>query len=425
LGTLGGSESEALAINEAGQVVGWARTASGRAHGFIWQNGIMRDLGALSPDGYTEAWGINNVGQVVGFSGVSGGVHSFLWQDGIMTDLTPTGDSRSWCFGINESGQITGQTGQPTSVNPFLWQNGQTVVITGYGADGTGEGLGINNLGQIVGDYTSGGYNHAFGWDRGVFTDLGFLPGGYSAKAVGINDAGQVVGQADTRAFLLVDGVMTDLNSFLPPDSGWVLYGANAINQNGQIVGWGTLNGITRAFLLTPPIQSLAKPYISSPTNGQTCFTTEDIPFTVMLPAAASGVTQVDIRESGTPVGVATKLPSSGPLISYSGVWHHPPQGIHALVARAIYDSGSVTTSRTVNISVSLPPAINYARGDRQLALSWAVTPGGFLLESATNLQPPIIWLPATSGLEVLNGTNRATIGISNTSRFFRLRKQN
>jgi hypothetical protein len=44
---------------------------------------------------------------------------------------------------------------------------------------------------------------------------------------------------------------MTDLNDLVPANSGWVLEAAHAINDNGQIAGSGTLNGQTRAFLLT------------------------------------------------------------------------------------------------------------------------------------------------------------------------------
>jgi probable HAF family extracellular repeat protein len=89
--------------------------------------------------------------------------------------------------------------------------------------------------------------------------DLGTL-GGPSSAAYGINDAGQVVGGASTssgvvRAFLYDRNAtpkMQDLNSLIPPDSGWRLEEAQAINQRGQIVGLGERNGHTRAFLLTP-----------------------------------------------------------------------------------------------------------------------------------------------------------------------------
>lgn len=53
------------------------------------------------------------------------------------------------------------------------------------------------------------------------------------------------------HAFLHDSGGMTDLNSLLPPGSGWELTLASAINDSGQIVGVGTHNGAVRAFLLT------------------------------------------------------------------------------------------------------------------------------------------------------------------------------
>ena len=97
---------------------------------------------------------------------------------------------------------------------------------------------------------------HAAYWQIIGLTDLGTL-GGTNSRAEGVNDAGQVVGSADTsaelqHAFVWEDGVMTDLNDLLPPDSGWVLTRAVNINEAGQIVGRGTINGETHAFLLSP-----------------------------------------------------------------------------------------------------------------------------------------------------------------------------
>ena len=45
---------------------------------------------------------------------------------------------------------------------------------------------------------------------------------------------------------------MLDLNNLIPANSGWLLQQATAINDQGQIVGYGTLNGQSEAFLLTP-----------------------------------------------------------------------------------------------------------------------------------------------------------------------------
>ena len=46
---------------------------------------------------------------------------------------------------------------------------------------------------------------------------------------------------------------MLDLNALVDPAAGWILVHATAINDSGQIAGYGTAPyGNTRAFLLTP-----------------------------------------------------------------------------------------------------------------------------------------------------------------------------
>jgi probable HAF family extracellular repeat protein len=91
-------------------------------------------------------------------------------------------------------------------------------------------------------------------------TDLGTLPGDISSEATGINSAGQVVGESTSsrlqspRATLWqASGVAVDLNTFLSAGSSWVLETASAINDSGQIVGSGQINGQSHAYRLTLP----------------------------------------------------------------------------------------------------------------------------------------------------------------------------
>ena len=66
LGTLGSTQSAAYAINDNGQVTGWAHTASEATHVFMWSNGTITDLGTFGLDPVGEA--INNHGVIVGQS---------------------------------------------------------------------------------------------------------------------------------------------------------------------------------------------------------------------------------------------------------------------------------------------------------------------------------------------------------------------
>ena len=120
----------------------------------------------------------------------------------------------------------------------------------------------INNKQQIVGfgEHTGAGL-HAFLYCDGVVQDLGTFPGGGISYALGINDKGDIVGAAyldptgagNFRAMLYTrPRGMQNLNDLIDPSLGWVLRQATGINERGQIVGWGYLEGREHAFRLTP-----------------------------------------------------------------------------------------------------------------------------------------------------------------------------
>jgi probable HAF family extracellular repeat protein len=218
LGTLGGRDSQALGINDSGQVTGWSNPAElpAQAHAFIFQNGSFQDIGII-----------------IG---------------------TTSSEARS----INAAGQVAGKVSSNTNNGAFFYSNGNTVFFEtqGYASD-------VNSAGQVVGRYggNDDGSGRAYLFSNGVRQDLGSLtPQHTYNEALAINDRGQVVGisslsfftRSDERAFIYSNGVMQDLNSLIPAGSGWFLNVATDINSAGQIVGNGKLNGQDRAFLLTP-----------------------------------------------------------------------------------------------------------------------------------------------------------------------------
>ena len=82
LGTLGGSRSSAVAVNDAGQVVGWSGLDGAGAHAFSWTAaGGMIDLGTLGGSG-SYASAVNDAGQVVGNSSPAGEPRPRVFVDG-------------------------------------------------------------------------------------------------------------------------------------------------------------------------------------------------------------------------------------------------------------------------------------------------------------------------------------------------------
>jgi probable HAF family extracellular repeat protein len=117
LGTLGGDNSESLALNRQGDVVGRADIPpdSSFHHAFLWRKGAMRNLGVVSPCQNSTATSINSAGQIVGGMGACtdnpdgfGYFRGFIWQNGgPMVDLN-TLVSPSSNINITEASYING-----------------------------------------------------------------------------------------------------------------------------------------------------------------------------------------------------------------------------------------------------------------------------------------------------------------------------
>jgi probable HAF family extracellular repeat protein len=141
-------------------------------HAFLWSNGTITDLGTLG-GAQSIAYAINNVGQVVGYaSPPNSSVHAFLYSGGKMNDLGVFFDS-SVGEAINTSGVVVGtadvlNSNGTTAYHAFIYSGGKLQDLNNLIPSGSGwvltEATGINDKGQIVCNAynTTTGYTHAF-----------------------------------------------------------------------------------------------------------------------------------------------------------------------------------------------------------------------------------------------------------------------
>jgi len=297
LGTLGGQNSWMNwgEINDFGQIVGYSETAVPDPNGedvctfgthltcrpFLWQFFHMSALPTLGGNN-GQASAINNRGQIVGFA-EDGTVDSscpanktnnrtqlpVLWENGKAKALPTGSDPSGNALWINDKGQIVGFTGACAATShAVVWDhdNVNTLLDNGTGA----EAFGNNNRGQIVGfvGAPDSGIPNAALWQNDMLINLGLLPGDFGGIASGINDKGQVVGSNfDSKgnwahAFIWQNNVMTDLNALIPEDSNLLATMANKINESGQISGMAIVQsgpdaGNIHAFIATPVNQSI------------------------------------------------------------------------------------------------------------------------------------------------------------------------
>ena len=209
-------------------------------------------------DANSVALGINNKGEVVGYSFKGDDYQAFRYSssDKTLTDLGSLGGKINAACAINDSGQIAGYSQDGNgNLLAFISSRNQPIASLGtLGGASTSEAFGINRSGAVVGDSQSGSQNHRpVLFSKNSVQDLGL---GVSNEpdaletAYAINDAGQIVGRHSAgnnafHAFVEVNGNTTDVTT-LGGTNGEAL----AINKNGLVVGDSdTADGPAHAFV--------------------------------------------------------------------------------------------------------------------------------------------------------------------------------
>jgi probable HAF family extracellular repeat protein len=208
----------------------------------------VTDLGLMGGSD-SHAWGINNIGEVVGNYDVSYCSHAFLYDgNGPARELAFPGWTQTTALRINDSGRVVGYGCGLTNdtFHGFLYSGDDAVQDVGFSFGGSTFARGIDDAGNVVGmSYNSDSSAcHAFlQADSGSAEDIGSL-GGKAAWASSINNLGHVVGGSWIDASRCVpflwtgSGPMQSLGSF-----GGQQGDANDINENDEVVGWSSLKG--------------------------------------------------------------------------------------------------------------------------------------------------------------------------------------
>lgn len=146
-------------INKRGNIVGATPyNSNGKPQGFFSKDGTsvvtMNCLDNLPCSGrsYTEASDLNDKGQVTGFANDSAGVrHPYLYQNGVMKDLGSLGGQVGWGRAINASGVVTGSSRTATSEHAFLYQDGKMLDLDPKGTADFSVGIDISDKGEVLG----------------------------------------------------------------------------------------------------------------------------------------------------------------------------------------------------------------------------------------------------------------------------------
>lgn len=185
-------------ISNTNEVVG-AYSFFGGVNGLIWEgNEACSPLADPSGSAFTEAWGVNVKGNIVGFYIDSAGIFQgfeYLASSATYKTISCPGWTNTRAYGINDAGVIVGDVANSTT-GPFSamsFNSGKCTVFNFPSAAAT-YARGVNKSGEISGFYTtSTGVTSAFQKTGSKYTSLSF-PKSTGSLAYHLNDKGQIAG---------------------------------------------------------------------------------------------------------------------------------------------------------------------------------------------------------------------------------------
>lgn len=240
----GKTQSEALAIAANGDVVGVSYTNNPQTDGraTLWSAGTAFDLG----NGAATA--ISSNGIIVGYSPAGNNFQAARFAKNTVPVLLGDSDVQNSlaaaAAGVNANGTIVGGANNTA----FSLANGSYFDLTFQGAGTTGRAEAINNFGSITGQIDS----KAFFTSGSNIVQYLSTPNGSTSVGEDINTAGVIVGKVNSQAALWQDNTVYSLQTLVTNSSGWTLSDAQAISDEGRIIGSATNSDGTHGIALVP-----------------------------------------------------------------------------------------------------------------------------------------------------------------------------
>jgi hypothetical protein len=226
-----------VSLNNSGQIVGYANTATPPDYGYYYiasNGGTITSFPSTAataqlPSGVTGFSFYNDAGAIAGETGATG----FVELNGVVTTINPPTSTDTVVNAINNSGGVVGQYDPANPVNPsvnqeaFVYQNGTYTTLLPPGA-GFVEATGINDLGEVVGYFDGAPVTRSngiqvtpiegFTYKNGVYDEYG-VTGEVETELFAINDSNQVVGYAGDE-----DGAAFGFSAVAVPEPGtWTM----------------------------------------------------------------------------------------------------------------------------------------------------------------------------------------------------------